>query len=115
MVVGTFFGTALFFCLALYGSMAHLGASLVAQLVKNLPAVQETRVRSLGWEDAPEKRIVNPLQYSCLENPMDREKPLESQSYTLVDAWVHKGCFAICFSNPRLTLHLELGGGACSM
>ena len=46
---------------------------------------------------------------------MDREKPLESQSYTLVDAWVHKGCFAICFSNPRLTLHLELGGGACSM
>ena len=26
-------------------------ASLVAQLVKNLPAIQETWVRSLGWED----------------------------------------------------------------
>ena len=26
-------------------------ASLVAQLVKNLPAMQETWVRSLGWED----------------------------------------------------------------
>ena len=26
-------------------------ASLVALLVKNLPAVQETQVRSLGWED----------------------------------------------------------------
>ena len=26
-------------------------ASLVAQLVKNLPAVQETWVQSLGWED----------------------------------------------------------------
>ena len=26
-------------------------ASLVAQLVKSLPAMQETRVRSLGWED----------------------------------------------------------------
>ena len=26
-------------------------ASLVAQLVKNLPAVHETWVRSLGWED----------------------------------------------------------------
>ena len=26
--------------------------SLVAQKVKNLPAVQETQVRSLGWEDA---------------------------------------------------------------
>ena len=30
-------------------------ASLVAQLVKNLPAMQETWVRSLGWEDALEK------------------------------------------------------------
>ena len=32
-----------------------LWASLVAQLVKNLPAMQETRVRSLGWEDPLEK------------------------------------------------------------
>ena len=30
-------------------------ASLVAQLVKNLPAVQDTWVRSLGWEDPLEK------------------------------------------------------------
>ena len=30
-------------------------ASLVAQMVKNLPAVQETWVRSLGWEDPLEK------------------------------------------------------------
>ena len=30
-------------------------ASLVAQLIKNLPEVQETRVRSLGWEDPLEK------------------------------------------------------------
>ena len=28
-----------------------LGASLVAQLVKTLPAMQETQVRALGWED----------------------------------------------------------------
>ena len=34
--------------------MAH-GASLVAQTVKNLPAVQETWVRSLGWEDPLEE------------------------------------------------------------
>ena len=32
-----------------------LGASLVAQMVKNLPAKQETRVRSLGQEDPLEK------------------------------------------------------------
>ena len=30
-------------------------ASLVAQLVKNLPAMQKTWVRSLGWEDPLEK------------------------------------------------------------
>ena len=30
-------------------------ASLMAHLVKNLPAVQETWVRSLGWEDSLEK------------------------------------------------------------
>ena len=30
-------------------------ASLVAQMVKNLPAVQETQVRSLGWEDLLEE------------------------------------------------------------
>ena len=29
--------------------------SLVAQLVKNLPAIQETWIRSLGWEDPLEK------------------------------------------------------------
>ena len=29
----------------------QMRASLVAQLVKNLPAVQETPVRFLGWED----------------------------------------------------------------
>ena len=32
-------------------------ASLIAQLVKNLPAMQETPVRSLGWEDLLEKEM----------------------------------------------------------
>ena len=31
--------------------------SLVAQTVKCLPAMQETRVRSLGWEDPLEKEM----------------------------------------------------------
>ena len=34
-------------------------ASLVAQTVKNLPAVQETWVRSLGWEDPLEKGLIS--------------------------------------------------------
>ena len=35
--------------------LQYCWASLVAQLVKNLPAVQETPVRFLGWEDSSEK------------------------------------------------------------
>ena len=38
--------------------MEKYWASLVAQLVKNLPAMQETPIRFLGWED--------PLEYSSI-------------------------------------------------
>jgi len=47
--------------------------SLVAQIVKNLPAMWETWVRSLGWKDSPGRGHGTPLQYSCLENSTDRE------------------------------------------
>ena len=40
----------------------------VAQRLKRQPAMRETWVRSLGREDGNG----DPLQYSCLENPMDR-------------------------------------------
>ena len=40
-----------------------------SQTVKNMPAMGETWVRSLGWEDSLEEGNGNPLQYSCLENP----------------------------------------------
>ena len=46
-------------------------ASPVTQLVKNLPAMQETWVRSLGWEDSPGEGKGYLLQYSILENSMD--------------------------------------------
>ena len=38
--------------------------SLVAQMVKRLPAMRETRVRSLGWEDPLEKEMAS--HYSFL-------------------------------------------------
>ena len=43
----------------------------VAQLVKNTPAMQETWVQFLGWEDSPGEGKGDPLQYSGLENSMD--------------------------------------------
>ena len=36
-------------------SLQYSGVSLVTQLVKNLPEMRETWVRSLGWEDPLEK------------------------------------------------------------
>ena len=58
-------------------------ASLAAQMVKNLPGMQETQVQSLDREDPLEKGMATQLplswrrlnssnQYSCLENLMDR-------------------------------------------
>ena len=49
-----------------------LWASLVAQTVKNLPVTQEMQFWSLGQGDPPGEGNGYPLQYSCLENPMDR-------------------------------------------
>ena len=40
--------------------------------MKNLPAIQKTHVQSLGQEDPLEEEIATHLQYSCLENSMDR-------------------------------------------
>ena len=49
------------------------GASPVTQVVKNLPAIQEAHVPSLGHKDPLEEGgHDNPLQYSCLENSMNR-------------------------------------------
>ena len=40
-------------------ALQYYWASLVAQLVKNLPAMQETWVLSLGWEDTLEMGKAN--------------------------------------------------------
>ena len=49
-----------------------LWPSLVVQTIKNLPGIQETRVQSLDREDSPGEGNGYPLQYSCLENHMER-------------------------------------------
>ena len=58
--------------------MVFLKISLVAQWVKNLSATQETACNAgdpnsiPGLGRFPEGGHGNPIQYSCLENPMDR-------------------------------------------
>ena len=54
-------------------------ASLVAQLVKNLPAMQETCVQSLSWEDPLEKgRLSTPVfwpgEFHGLDSPWGRKE-----------------------------------------
>ena len=48
------------------------GAPLVGQLVKNLPAMQETWVQFLGWEDPLEKEMANHSSILAWKIPMDR-------------------------------------------
>ena len=64
----------------LSGYTSHFGASLVAQMVKNLPAMQEIQVQSLSWEDPlptpvflPEefhgpRSLVGYIQWECKES-----------------------------------------------
>ena len=58
------------------------GASLVAQMVKNLPAMQGTRIQSLGWEDPLEKGMATHSSILAWGIPWT-EKPGELQSMGL--------------------------------
>ena len=51
----------------IFGNYTGTRASLVAQLEKNVPTIQETQVQSLGWEDSLEKEMTT---HSSLENPV---------------------------------------------
>ena len=48
-------------------------ASLVAQMVENPPAMQQTQVRSLGWKDPLEKGIATHSSVHALEIPWTEE------------------------------------------
>ena len=61
-------------------------ASLVAQLVKNLPAMEETWVQFLGWEDPLEKEMAThssilAWRIPCTEDPGGLQS-MGSQSWT---------------------------------
>ena len=53
----------------------HVGfhrASLVSQVVKNLPEMQETWAQSLGWEDPPEEGMAAQSRVLAWRIPTDR-------------------------------------------
>ena len=51
-----------------------LGLPLVAQTLKNPPAMQETQVRPLGWEDPLEKGMAT-HSFSCLQRNLAGYSP----------------------------------------
>ena len=55
-----------------WGVLTLLWASLVAHLVKNLPAMRENWVRSLGWEDPMEEGMATHSSILAWRIPMDR-------------------------------------------
>ena len=63
-------------------------ASPIAQLVKNLPAMQETWIQFLGQEDSPGEGKGYPLQYSGLENSMTTVHRTERLSLSLFNEMV---------------------------
>ena len=59
-------------------TVAKTRVSLVAQMVKNPPAMWETWVQALGWEDLLEEGMVTHSSNSCLENPYGQKSGLPS-------------------------------------
>ena len=59
-------------CSFCYVVISGVAEHPVAQLLKNLPAKAEDLGLILGLGRSPGEGNGNPLQYSCLENPVDR-------------------------------------------
>ena len=56
-----------------YILLGNMGASLMTQLVKNLPGMWEMRVRSLGWADPLEKEMATHSSFLAWRIPWTEE------------------------------------------
>ena len=59
-------------------------ASLVAQMVKCLPIMRETQIRSLGWEDPLEKEMATHSSTLAWKIPWTEEPGLQSMGSQIV-------------------------------
>ena len=74
----------------------YIGSSLVAQLVKNLPAMWETWVPSLGWEDLLESKWLStpvfwPGELHGLYSPWGRKEPDTIEHFDFYISTVYTG------------------------
>ena len=68
--------------------LRETGASLVAQMVRNLPATKETRVQSLSWKDPLEKGMATYSSILAWRIPCTKE-PGGLQDCGVAKSWTH--------------------------
>ena len=68
-------------------SLKSCRASLVAQMVKNPPAIQETWVQSLGWEDPLEEGMATRSSIFAWRIPMDRGA-WQATTHGIARSWI---------------------------
>ena len=95
-------------------SQTNSGTSWVAQLVKNPPAMQETWVWSLGWEDPLEEDMATHSSILAWRIPRTEEPGwlLSMWSQRIGHDWATKHRTAQTYSKnlkPRWALHLKVG------
>ena len=84
-------------------------ASLMAQIVKNPPSMQDTWVRSLGWEDALQEGMANHSRILAWRIPWTAEPGelqsmgSQSQTQTQLSDWAH-----LSTSSQQLTQSIKL-------
>ena len=87
-------------------------------VVKNLPASVRDTGSIPGSERSPGEENGTPLQYSCLENPMDREAswatvPRVAKSWTRLSDWAHThvGSHLSLTQNTFVSIWIHFGEG----
>ena len=88
-----------FFCKTgdyLMESYLSYGASQVAQRVKNLPAMRETWVQSLGWEDPLEEGMASHFSIPAGRIPWT-EKPGRATVRGVSKSWTHRATNTFTF------------------
>ena len=73
----------------------HSIASLVTQRVKHLPAMRETRVQSMGWEDPLEKEMASHSSIQAWKIPW-MEKPGAGYSPWVAKGQIRLSNFTLC-------------------
>ena len=82
------------------GSLLFYWASLMAQMVKNLPAKQEMQVRSLGWENPLEEGMAT--HSSILPGECHRQRSLAESVHRVTKSWTQLKLLSI---HTHMSIH----------